>query len=270
MRETLMQTSSLLKDHCRNHFGNAREPFSLTILGMKTYVLTKAEDASDVYRNTQTLSYEVFVQAMMRILGISEQSVQKMFKQLHKDKKGYPNPHGKSLGILFREMHIHQLFPGENLTFLEDRFHKFFDEQLCLERLSEMRYSNQTGPDAVTVPLVQWCSDFFTKAGQDAYFGPKLAELDPSLTDHFIVFDELSYQVIYQYPHFLAKEMVNSKDRLINAFEQYLELPYDQRTDDAWFVKASEEEMRQLGLRAPDIAKAIMTIYWAYVLDFHL
>lgn len=248
---------------CRNHFGNAREPFSLTILGMETYVLTKAEDAADVYRNTETLSYEVFVQAMMRILGISEPSVQKMFKELPKDKKGFSNPHGKSLGILFREMHIHQLFPGENLTFLEGRFYKFFDEQLSLERLCEMPYSIQGGSESVTVPLVQWCSDFFTKAGQDAYFGPKLAELDPSLTDHFIVFDELSYQVIYQYPHFLSKDMVNSRNRLITAFEQYLELPYDQRSDDAWFVKASEEEMREIGLGRKDIAKAIMTIYWA-------
>lgn len=232
---------------------------------MKNYVLTKAEDVSDVYRNTDTLSYEEFVQAMMRILGNSEISVQEMFKPLPKDKNGFPNPHGKPLGILFRDMHIQQLFPGANLTFLENRFRAFFIDNLNLDKLGQMPYAIQEKSNAVVVPLVQWCSDYFTKAGQDAYFGPKLAEIDPELTDHFVVFDELSYQVIYQYPSLLAKKMLASRSRILTAFEKYLQLPHDQRTEDAWFVKASEAEMRELDLSPNDMAIAIMTIYWAYV-----
>ncbi|KAI1841566.1 hypothetical protein JX265_004704 [Neoarthrinium moseri] len=247
----------------RTYFGNVREPFALTILGMKTYVLTKAEDVGEVYRNNDTLSYEEFVQMMMQILGNSRSAVKEMFKPLSKDKKGYPNPKEKPLGILFREMHIHQLFPGENLNFLEDRFYRFFYDQLENSELRKASYAIRKSSDITIVPLVQWCSDYFAKAGQDAYFGPRLADLDPNLTDDFIIFDELSYQVIYQYPYFLAKKMRASRDRILQAFKKYLEIPHERREGAAWFVNASEEEMNYLHLSDEDKAIAIMTIYWA-------
>lgn len=232
---------------------------------MKTYVLTKAEDVSEVYRNSESLSYEEFVQAMMRILGNSESCVRALFTPLPKDKggSGFPNPHGKPLGILFREMHIHQLFPGANLSFLESRFSHFFDQHLHDSKIIETPYATQKVPGTLVVPLVQWCSDYFTRAGQDAYFGSKLTEIDPGLTNNFIVFDELSYQVIYQYPHFLAKEMRTSRDRILRAFKRYLALPPEERAEAAWFVDASMVEMDALKLSEEDKAIAIMTIYWA-------
>lgn len=201
---------------------------------------------------------------MMRILGNSEPAVDAMFTPLPKDKPGFPNPHGKPLGILFRQMHIHQLFPGSNLDFLEARFHEFFDANLTLENLqSTCGYATQKTSDSIVLPLTRWSSDYFVKGGQHAYFGPRLAEIDPSLTDHFLVFDELSYQVIYQYPTFLAREMKASRDRLIGAFRTYLDLPAAERSGDAWFVKAMETEMRAVGIAGDDMAIATLTIYWA-------
>ncbi|KAK6854936.1 cytochrome p450 [Apiospora arundinis] len=256
--------ANTLITQARHHFGDTREPFALTVAGMKTYVITKAEDVGQVYRNTQTLSYEIFVQSMMRILGNSDSAIKAMFTPLPKDKAGFPNPQGKALGILFRQMHIHQLFPGENLTFLEHRFYDFFDQHLTLEKLRETSsYASHTSPGSITVPLVQWCSDYFIKGGQAAYFGPRLAEIDPTLTDAFLVFDELSYQVIYQYPTFLARKMQASRRRVLSGLKQYLQLPQDQRAEDAWFVKAMETEMRALNMSDDDMAIATMTIYWA-------
>lgn len=249
----------------RQHFDNTREPFALTILGMKTYVLTKAEDVGDVYRNTDTLSFEEFVQAMMKILGNSDPCIKTMFTRLPKDKPGFPNPHGKSMGILFREMHIHQLFPGDNLTFLETSFHGFFDRHLRHDALLQLPYATPDTSSSIVVPLVQWCSDFFVKASQEAYFGPKLAELDPHLTDHFIIFDELSYQIIYQYPHFLAGKLQRSRDSILTGFKTYLQLAPEQRTGDAWFIKAAEAEMRRLDLSSQDMSIALLAFYWAYV-----
>lgn len=232
---------------------------------MKTYVLTKAEDVGDVYRNTETLSFEEFVQAMMKILGNSEPCIQTMFTRLPKDKPGFPNPHGKSMGILFREMHIHQLFPGDNLTFLETSFRRFFDSHLHHDALLPLQYATPDTPRSIVVPLVKWCSDFFVKASQEAYFGPKLAELDPDLTDHFIVFDELSYQIIYQYPRFLSGKLQCARDSILTGFKTYLQLDPGQRTGDAWFIKAAEAEMRRLDLSSQDISIALLAFYWAYV-----
>jgi hypothetical protein len=248
----------------RKYFGDTREPFSLTVAGMRTYVLTKAEHASNVYKNVKSFSYEEFVRSMMRILGNSEASVNAMYTPLPKDKEGFPNPMGKPLGILFRDMHIHQLNPGKNLDFLEERFLTKFQEFLPLKAMqNELPYVLEKTPNSVVVPLTQWCSDFFVKAGQDAYFGPKLAEIDSGLTDAFLIFDELSYQVIYQYPSFLAREMHAARDRAMSSLSTYLKLPKEERTGDAWFVKAMEDEMRNIGMDDKDMGIAGLTFYWA-------
>lgn len=260
----------------RRYFGDTREPFALTILGMKTYVLTRSEDVGAVYRNTETLSFEEFVQAMMKVLGNSEPCIQTMFTPLPKDKAGFPNPHGKSMGMLFRDMHVHQLFPGAHLTFLETRFHAFFDRQLAPDALLQRPYARACGKQqqqqqhqqAIIVPLVQWCSDLFVQASQDAYFGPQLAEIDPHLTDHFVVFDELSYQIIYQYPRFLSGPLHRARDRILSGFEAYLQLDPAQITGDAWFIQAAEAEMRRLDLSSRDMSIALLAFYWACVLSF--
>ncbi len=88
------------------------------------------------------------------------------------------------------------------------------------------------------------------QGGQSAYFGPRLADIDPTLTDAFIIFDELSYQVIYQYPRFLAKEMLGARDRVLVGLNKYLQLAHEERNEDAWFVKAMEIEMRAIAMSA--------------------
>ncbi|KJZ75448.1 hypothetical protein HIM_05144 [Hirsutella minnesotensis 3608] len=244
--------------------GKSRDPYALTVAGMKTYVITNAEHAGQVYRNTESFSYEEFVRSMMHILGNSEVSVKAMFTPLPKDKEGFPNPHGKPLGLLFRQMHIKQLFPGPNLSHLENRFYEFFDQNLELSMLGKVcPYAQSRTSDRIVLPLTKWCSDFFCKSGQAAYFGPRLAEIDTGLTNAFITFDDLSYQVIYQYPRLLSRSMLAARDRVINGLRQYLQLPHDQRSEDVWFVKAMESEMRAIGLSAEDMAIATMTIYWA-------
>ncbi|KAI1159807.1 putative cytochrome P450 oxidoreductase [Nemania serpens] len=256
--------SDTLLTSARHYFCNTKEPYAISVAGLTTYVVTEASHVGEIYRNADTLSYDEFVQAMMRILGNSEPSVKAMFTPLPKDKKGFPNPHGKPLGILFREMHIHQLYPGENLTSLETRFQEFFDVHLNLDKMAETcSYAIRKTSQSIVLPLTQWCSDYFVRGGQSAYFGPKLAEIDPSLTDAFIVFDELSYQVIYQYPPFLARKMLSARDRVLRGLKEYLELDHDHRSEEVWFVKAMEAEMRAIGMNQEDMAIATMTIYWA-------
>lgn len=129
----------------------------------------------------------------MRACGNSESCVQTMYNPLPKEKEGFPNPHSKPLATLARQMHIHQLYPGENLDFLENQFVDWFDEKLRLKATqSSCTYAMEQTSTDVVVPLMEWCSDYFTRAGQKAYFGDALADIDATLTRTFIVFDELS------------------------------------------------------------------------------
>ncbi|GJN80327.1 hypothetical protein PLIIFM63780_003853 [Purpureocillium lilacinum] len=245
------------------YFGNTKEPFALTLAGSKLYVITRSKDVAEAYRNTHTLSFNEFVQAMMRACGNTEFCVKAMYNPLPTDKDGFPNPHGKPLATLARQMHIHQLYPGDRLDFLENSFLEWFDYRMHLDRLHEAcPYAIRSTNRDIVLPLMEWCSDFFTKAGQRAYFGDALSGIDPKLTKTFIIFDELSWQVLYQYPDFLAGEMKGARDAIQKALKKYIQMPQSQRSGDAWFTKAMENEMRALGISEDDIATMLVTIYW--------
>jgi hypothetical protein len=255
----------------RNYYNNIQDPFALSIANSLIYVITKPQDVAEAYRNTDTLSFNEFVQAMMRACGNTESCVKTMYKPLSKDKPGFPNPHGKPLATLARQMHIHQLYPGDNLDFLEKQFLDWVEPRLTMDALKrECPYAIQSDlpaakkDDGIVLPLMQWCSDYFTRAGQRAYFGPALDGIDPKLPQTFITFDELSWQVLYQYPDFLAGEMKSARNAIQRALKKYIQLPQETRQGDAWFTKAMENEMRALGISEDDIATMLVTIYWGY------
>lgn len=202
----------------------------------------------------------------MRACGNTELCVEAMFNPLPKDKQGFPNPHGKPLASLARQMHIHQLHPGAQLDFLENQFLDFFDEHLHPRTLgNKCPYAIESTNVDTVLPLMEWLSDLFTRAGQKAYFGDTLARIDPTLTRTFVVFDELSWQVLYQYPDFLAREMKAARDKIQSALKAYIQIPQSQRSGDAWFTKAMENEMRVLDISEDDIATMLVTIYWGSV-----
>ncbi|KAE8350519.1 cytochrome P450 [Aspergillus coremiiformis] len=258
------RNSNALLTRARVFFNNT-DPFALTIANSVIYVITKPEDVAEAYRNTATLSFNEFVQAMMRACGNSEFCVQAMYTPLPKDKDGFPNPHGKPLATLARHMHMNQLYPGDHLDFLEHQFMAWFDPRLTSDGLrEECPYAvTATSPsNGIVLPLMEWCSDYFTRAGQRAYFGPAMDAIDPTLPATFIVFDELSWQVLYQYPDFLATEMKSARDTIQRALKKYIQIPQRERNGDAWFTKAMENEMRALGINEDDIATMLVTIYW--------
>ncbi|ETS00747.1 putative cytochrome p450 [Trichoderma reesei RUT C-30] len=229
----------------------------------RIYVITKPKDVADAYRNTESLSFNEFVQAVMRACDNTESCIQAMYTPLPRDKAGFANPQGKSLATLARQMHIHQLYPGKGLDFLERTFLEWFDVRMNMEKLhSGCSYATKRDDGDVVLPLMEWCSDFLISAGQRAYFGDELGQIDGNLVREFVKFDELSWQVLYQYPELLAGEMKRSRDVIQRALKKYIQLPQSQRSGEAWFTKAMENEMRALNIGEDDIATMLMTIYW--------
>lgn len=202
----------------------------------------------------------------MRISGSSEHVILNMYKPMDSERTKFPNPQNKPLANLARELHMFQLFPGKPLDSLYAAFVNHFKKCLNLRTMSQSRYTRSSTEHDVVVPLYVWVSDAFISAGQDAYFGPALAKVDPELTWAFLEFDELTWQVLYQYPAFLASTMIKAKNRLIAGLERYFTLPLDERPGASWFTPAMETEMRTLGFSSHDVAVMMMTIYWGSVL----
>ncbi|KAL9020275.1 MAG: hypothetical protein Q9185_002455 [Variospora sp. 1 TL-2023] len=260
---SFFKNSDKLLARGRLYCGNTREPFAISLAGSRIYVLTRASDVAEAYRNIETLSFNVFVQEMLKTAGNTPSCVEAMYTPLPADKAGFPNPHGKPLATLARDMHLQQLYPGEYLDRLGQAFDRFFDPHLHGDTiLQDCAYAQAGDGASIVLPLMAWCSDVFCRAGQEAYFGPLLEQIDPEMTERFLEFDELSYQLQFQYPKWLSLKMHKAKKVLVDDLMVYFDTPQEQRLGDAWFVKAMEDEMRKLPLSTYDISVMMVTIYW--------
>ncbi|KAF2675970.1 cytochrome P450 [Lentithecium fluviatile CBS 122367] len=260
---SFFQDSDRLLAQARIYFGNTRDPFAVTVAGRKLYVLTKATDVSEAYRNIKNLSFNVFVQEMLRTIGCTNFCVEELYRALPPDKDGFPNPQSKPLAVLARDMHIQQLYPGDYLDALGKDFDRYFDHHFNRDTiLQECSYAEAGPENSLSVPLLVWCSDTLVRAGQEAYFGRLLEEIDPKYTWKFLHWDDISYQLQFQYPKWLSSKMHKGKDELVQGMLKYLDTPQEKRSGDAWFVKAIEDELNALNLTIYDISVVMVTIYW--------
>lgn len=231
---------------------------------MTFYVVTQVKHSAEVYRNTETLSFEDFVQGLMRINGNDENIIKAVYTALPTTKAGFPNPQGESLGQLAQRMHAHQLHPGENLVTLQKQVKGWLDRHLNIPDLAAYPSAVSKSASSIEVPLYQWCSETFIQLGQDVYFGAKLAQIDPGLPAAFLAFDELIWKMLYQYPSFMSGDMTKPRARVIASLHKYFQVPQKQRSDGtAWLINAMEDEMRAIGVHGENLAVVVFHLYLA-------
>ncbi|KAH8893930.1 putative cytochrome p450 [Thozetella sp. PMI_491] len=242
----------------RETVGRNGDPFSFTVLGTTFYVITQAKHASEVDKNTDTLSFEEFVQVFLRATGVSEAGIKACYGNKQPGMVvGIPNPLEGNIGDVTRRMHVNQLHPGQRQHELEARFLRSFDRQLRLPVIP----GEASGADGVEVALFRWCADFFARAGEFAYFGDTLTRLDPEFADKFYIFDELSWQITYQIPDFIAREKAAAQKHLQRSLKKYFQTPQHDRDEHAWFTSTAEDAVREIGVSEDDIALLFLTIY---------
>ncbi len=126
-----------------------------------------------MYKNTEALSFEEFVQTLMRTNGNDEDTIKTIYSSLPSDKPGFPNPEGLSLGVLAQRMHVHQLHPGNNMAVLQRKAQDWINNELNFDGFARQctRYSVLQSPTTIQLPIYEWTSDYFVRLGQYVYFG---------------------------------------------------------------------------------------------------
>lgn len=231
-------------------------------------MVTNAKHSAELYRNTETLSFENFVQGLMKTNGNTDSAIQVMYDALPRNKRGFPNPQGESLGVLAQKMHIHQLHPGhDNLADLQKQVQAWISDNATLRTLQKTcNYATSKTPTSIELPVYHWCSDYFVRLGQHVYFGQVLDTISPTLPDDFFAFDELIWKMLYQYPSTLSHDMSQPRARIIASLKQYFQVPPSQRRNGAaWLINAMEDEMRALGIDDDDLAVLVFHLYFASV-----
>ena len=247
----------------RRYFGNSQQPFSITIAGTKLYILTNPKDISEAYMSTSSLSFDTFVKLLIRTCGSSKQVVERLYQnQSPPDKPKY------SLGTAIHSLQVQQS-SGIKLEELSLVLLRSLEKSLLVEDVTLYdRYGSTTSvtdcatADLTSLSLKKWCSEIVISAGQRAYFGDQLSEIDPHLTETFIEFDSRSWQLLYHFPRPISKQMHVAKDRLIDVLTAYFETPIEQRTSSSWSIQLFEKGMRDLGFTEREMATLMMLQYW--------
>ena len=249
----------------RGYFASTNEPFALTAFGHTFYVVTHAKHSAEVYKNTDSLSFEEFVQTLMRINGNDEETIKAVYSPLPSDKPGFPNPEGLSLGVLAQRMHVHQLHPGENMVVLQGKVRDWINRELNFEVLAkECTYSPFQSSTTIHLPLYEWTSDYLVRIGQYVYFGDVLSQVNPNYPITDLEFDELIWKMLYQYPSFLCRDMTAPRDQMMASLKAYFQIPQSQRREQAaWIINAMEDEMRALGVDDENLAIMVFHLYFA-------
>jgi len=247
----------------RLYFGNKREPFSVTVAGQQLYILTSSDDVTAVFKDTVSFSFEGFIKDIMGQNGVTKEGIHKMFQDIDPTKATVNNLLHKPLGRLARDLHLHQLSPGQLLNDTSRAFVKYFENADLILIKKDCR-NVQPVPDAkaVRVQLFDWTADMLTMAGQEAYWGKLLKKIEPNMVEVFMEFDLLTWQMLYQYPEFLCGKMRAARNKMVEAFEKYYRAPRSERSDTLWWTHAFEDEIRALNFSERDFGIIIATIYW--------
>ena len=83
------------------------------------------------------------------------------------------------------------------------------------------------------------------------------------MVQDFPAFDELGWQVLYQYPRWLSHKIHGARGQLISALEVYFFKAPDERGDAAWSMSTEENEMRALETNTHEITVIMVVVYWA-------
>lgn len=109
---------------------------------------------------------------------------------------------------------------------------------------------------------MDWTRENIIHALQDAYFGPKLNEIDSSLPRAMMDFSELAWQAWYQVPWFMRRKQVKLCNRLLASYRRYINIPPEEKKSTAWFTPMFEKDVQTVLADETDKAALMMLFHW--------
>lgn len=202
---------------------------------------------------------------MLLRLGASAESIERWVPssgaKITSHLAGVSNSAHGDYGHLGERLCRQQLLPGKELDILQVSLLSRIHKSLQWDQMPEKIVKSFT-QSTRTVSLLGWCQEVLLDSATWAFFDERLMQINPGLFESFYIFDELSWQLHFGYPRFMAKKMYTAKDRIIDALTAYFRLPKSERPNESWLIGSLEDEMRNLGIGDRDIAAIIMPLYW--------
>lgn len=220
----------------------------------------------------EAFSFDVVIKDILLTFGISSEAAHKMFQapsefllggdgKKQKTMFQSENPLQKKLCHLQSDFYKQQLHLGEKLDFLRVKFTRFINSHLQWESLrgSQVLSSSETSR-MKTFSLYKWSREVLVNSATKTFFGKRILEIHPMLSEEFYDYDDQSWKLLYKYPRAFAKDVLSAKAKIVRTVVAYLQLPKEDRSDASWIIQFLEAEQSKIGIDSYDIA-GMMTAF---------
>lgn len=249
---------------CRKYFKNNTDPYSVWLFGARVYILTDPNDVANMYKNTATISYHSMIEQMHYMIECSQDGIDKLFAHDPSAKHNIGKGTVMVAALRTNDFHRDQLYPGPHLDDLYDGRIVPYIWNTIKRRPNAIENPTRIDMrDGTPVSLMALMVDVFDGGITSAFFGAGIWKVNPALLRDFMTWEVTNWKWTFQLPKFMSGDMIKSKDAIINTFVKWLQLPVEERQDRAYFPKAMEEMMRDIGVSEEDMAKTIMLHFWA-------
>jgi hypothetical protein len=256
----------------RLYFRNVRDTFSITVAGQEMYIMTSAANISDALKRPEDFDYSQVITDIMVRFGISESAIkilhEKPSPSLFKSNTLQPNPLLKSMAEVGEGFMKAQLNPGKRFDEFQSIFLDGIDKRMKWDAISAKAIlkscDKEERPQLKSISLVEFVRQTLVESTTVAFFGPALLQVEPTIVDTFLYFDDRIWLFLYGIPRPWASGMLASKEKMHRAIQVYLELPKEKRLGGAWLASTLETEMRARGIGNRDIAAWLVMIFWTY------
>ncbi|KAL1966180.1 hypothetical protein VTN77DRAFT_4732 [Rasamsonia byssochlamydoides] len=247
--------------------------YGLTIGGGTTVVIRNTADIAAVWKNTTALSYDPFTSRLLTAFGISPANVEKAYKHdpaslirdditREKSLLYNANPKKKSYIDLQSDWFKTQLLPGERLNHLQETYLTYLQQLLKFERFDD-HFAVHSSGDGMTVALGKFCRYIVSRSAFRAFFGEELFEAEPDLIRLYQTWEDVSWKMFYNFPHFLAPELHEARRRVVAGLAKYYEMPESKRKNTIWLFRVIDQELKALDFSKEDRVGLVMLVCWA-------
>ncbi|EED20399.1 cytochrome P450, putative [Talaromyces stipitatus ATCC 10500] len=249
LRSFIQDAGSLVKK-AESCFGEGKL-FGVQIAGKKLYIITSAEGTKEFYRNTTALDFTAFQLDTLKQFGMSPAGCKLMSKHI----QGRTNGRDRINIDLIVDVHHRNLHSSANLGQIASPVAEYISNALRLETLPEqcIRFP---GPrtEGKVVSLYTLCEEVILRANITGFWGNDLLDIAPDLVSTTSTLDRRFHNLLLRIPRLLEPEVYNLRDKVLDYFDRYMDIPMKARTSLSPLIKELEQTSRDLGLSQRDIA----------------
>lgn len=236
--------------------------------GKSIHVVTDGVDVDFCLRNTTEISFAPIAKELWKRTLVSEEGVRKMTTVDPSAKYNQDLPAKVTLhGMIIHNIRL-QALPGKHF---DELMHGKMEAGILrsLDFFAATTTSNnnpailQKGEKEVVVSVKALSEQIFIREMTEAFHGKAIWAVAPDLAETFEKWEDTNWKYLFGLPACLSRDMLQARERLVDAFKRYFRLKREHRRDACFFVEAMEDVLVDTGLSEDDRARVFAMHYWA-------